>query len=143
MAKLWEEARRRAAKRVGQKRVEQHAEKGEQYVGDVKEGGRYYQEYKRPSLRNLAKMGPVVIQPEHYSRTFKAQVGASPELVRKIYDRLKKKQDREKHDDSTGWDDAAARKRRRKQKREWEGRMAGTDEGAATDTETETETETA
>ena len=91
MAKMWEEARRRAAKRVGQKRIKQHAEKGEQYVGDVKEGGRYYQEYERPSLRNLAKMGPVVIQPEHYSRTFKAQVGASPELVRKIYARLKQK----------------------------------------------------
>ena len=94
MAKLWEEARRRAAKRVGKKRVKEHAEKGEKYLGDVKEGGRYYQEYERPSLRNLAKAGPVIIGPE-YSRTFQAQVGASPELVRKIYARLKQKKTKE------------------------------------------------
>jgi len=90
MATMWEEARRRAAKRVGKKRIEEHAEEGEQYVKDVKEGGKYYQEYKRPSLRNLAKAGPVITGPE-YSRTFQAQVGASPELVRKIFARLQKK----------------------------------------------------
>lgn len=100
MAKLWEEARRRAAKRVGKKRVKEHAEKGEKYLGDVKEGGRYYQEYERPSLRNLAKAGPVIIGPE-YSRTFQAQVGASPELVRKIYARLKAKQKGKKEAQTT------------------------------------------
>lgn len=91
MAKLWEEARRRAAKRVGEKRIEEHAEKGEKYLGDVREGGKYLQEYERPSLRNLAKSGPVLTGPE-YSRTFKAQVGASPDLVRRIFERLRNKQ---------------------------------------------------